>query len=38
MTTMLLEREAPATPAVDWEVVYQRPVALNDLPTHYCPG
>jgi 2-oxoglutarate ferredoxin oxidoreductase subunit beta len=38
MTTMLLEREAPAAPATDWEVVYQRPAALNDLPTHYCPG
>lgn len=36
MTTMVLERKA--TPAVDWEVVYQRPAALTDLPTHYCPG
>mgnify|MGYP001174192307 FL=1 len=36
MTTMVLEREA--TPAAEWEIVYQRPAALTDLPTHYCPG
>lgn len=36
MTTMVMEREALATTA--WEPVYQRPEALTDLPTHYCPG
>lgn len=36
--TMLLEAETPATAAPDWEVVYHRPEALVDAPTHYCPG
>lgn len=36
--TMLLEAEAPTTIAPDWELVYQRPEALVDAPTHYCPG
>lgn len=38
MTTMVMEREAPASMPADWEVVYRRPTALTDLPTHYCPG
>lgn len=38
MTTMVIEREAPALTATPWETVYQRPAALTDLPTHYCPG
>lgn len=35
--TMVIEAEAPAITA-DWEVVYQRPTALVDVSTHYCPG
>lgn len=36
MTTMVSER--PAMPATEWEIIYQRPAALTELPTHYCPG
>lgn len=36
--TMLLEAEAPINTAAEWEAVYQRPEALVDAPTHYCPG
>jgi 2-oxoglutarate ferredoxin oxidoreductase subunit beta len=36
MTTMVLAHDA--TPAAEWEIVYHRPAALTDLPTHYCPG
>ncbi len=35
--TTVVEAEAPVA-ASTWEVVYQRPQALVDAPTHYCPG
>ena len=35
--TTVLEAEAPVV-APEWELVYQRPEALVDTPTHYCPG
>jgi 2-oxoglutarate ferredoxin oxidoreductase subunit beta len=27
-----------ATPVIEEQIVYQRPEALRDVPTHYCPG
>ena len=38
MTTMVMERETPVPATTGWEIVYRRPEALVDLPTHYCPG
>lgn len=38
MTSLVLESAAGAAPAEELEIVYQRPTALTDLATHYCPG
>jgi 2-oxoglutarate ferredoxin oxidoreductase subunit beta len=27
-----------AAPAIEEQIVYQRPASLHDMPTHYCPG
>lgn len=32
------DRELTALPAPHLDVVYERPEALKDVPTHYCPG
>jgi 2-oxoglutarate ferredoxin oxidoreductase subunit beta len=29
---------AAVTPVMEEQIVYQRPVSLRDVPTHYCPG